>query len=65
LNDWCAQLGRDPSAIERTVSIQSSDLGDLDAFVAAGAQHVILELGAPFDMAPVRRLVGWRDAQVK
>jgi probable F420-dependent oxidoreductase len=65
LNDWCAQLGRDPSAIERTVSIQSSDLGDLGAFVAAGARHVILELGAPFDMAPVRRLVGWRDAQVK
>jgi probable F420-dependent oxidoreductase len=63
LNDWCAQLGRDPAAIERTVSVNTSDLGNLDAFVAAGAQHIILEVGAPFDMEPVRRLVAWRDAQ--
>jgi probable F420-dependent oxidoreductase len=60
LNDWCAQLGRDPSAIERTVSIQPSDLGNLDAFVAAGAQHIILESGTPFDTAPLKRLVDWR-----
>jgi probable F420-dependent oxidoreductase len=63
LNDWCAQLGRDPAAIERTVSIQSRDLDDLDAYVAAGAQQIILEVGAPFDMAPVKKLVAWRDAR--
>jgi probable F420-dependent oxidoreductase len=63
LNDWCAQLGRDPAAIERTVSVQAGDLGNLDAFVAAGAQHIIMESGAPFDVAPLQRLVAWRDAQ--
>jgi probable F420-dependent oxidoreductase len=63
LNDWCAQVGRDPAAIERTVSVQTGDLGDLDAFVAAGAQHIIVELGAPFDAAPLKRLVAWRNAQ--
>jgi probable F420-dependent oxidoreductase len=63
LNDWCARIGRDPAAIERTISIQVGDVGDLDAYVAAGAQHIIVELGAPFDMAPLKRLVEWRDAQ--
>lgn len=63
LNDWCAQLGRDPALIERTVSIQANDLDNLDAYVAAGAQHIIVETGAPFDMAPLKRLVAWRDAQ--
>jgi probable F420-dependent oxidoreductase len=63
LNDWCAQLGRDPAAIERTISINATDIDDLDAYIAAGAQHIIVELGAPFDVAPLKRLVAWRDAQ--
>src|SRR5215212_4769356 len=63
LTDWCNQVGRDPAAIERTVSTNANDLGDLDAFVAAGATHIILELGAPWDLAPVQKLVAWRDAQ--
>jgi probable F420-dependent oxidoreductase len=63
LTDWCNQQGRDPAAIERTVSINASDLRNLDAFAAAGANHIILELGAPWDLAPVQKAVAWRDAQ--
>jgi probable F420-dependent oxidoreductase len=63
LTDWCNQQGRDPAAIERTVSINASDSRNLDAFAAAGANHIILELGAPWDLTPVQKLLAWRDAQ--
>jgi probable F420-dependent oxidoreductase len=63
LNNWCHELGRDPKAIERTVSIHNEDIDQLDAFIAAGVEQVILELGAPFDTAGLKRLVAWRDAR--
>ena len=61
LDDWCRKVGRDPAAIERTVSIDDPDPRRLDDLVRVGATHVILELGAPFDPAPVERLLAWRD----
>jgi probable F420-dependent oxidoreductase len=64
LTNWCHEVGRDPAAIERTVAINARDLDQFDAYVAAGAQHLIVQLGAPFDLAPVRRLAEWRDARV-
>jgi len=63
LTDWCNRLGRDPAVIERTVSTGANDLGNLDVYVAAGATQIILGLGAPWDLAPVKRLLAWRDAQ--
>lgn len=63
LNNWCAEIGRDPAEIERTVSLNPNDLDNLDAFVAAGAQHLILSWGAPWDMAPVEKLMAWRKAR--
>ena len=63
LTDWCNRVGRDPAAIERTVSTNANDLRNLDAYAAAGATHIILELGAPWDLAPIQKLVAWRDAQ--
>jgi probable F420-dependent oxidoreductase len=62
LTNWCNQLGRDPASIERTVSIGAEDLDQLDAYVDAGATHLILERDAPWDLAPLKRLVAWRDA---
>jgi len=62
LNEWCARVDRDPSAIERTVLIDEP--GEVDAaaaFVDAGATHVVLGLGAPFDLALARRLLEARD----
>ena len=61
LDDWCARVGRDPSTIERTASIGSEDLARLDGYVEAGASHLICRLGAPFDLAPIERLLAWRD----
>jgi hypothetical protein len=62
LTNWCNEVDRDPAAVERTVSIQAKELGNQDAYVAAGAQQIILEMGAPFDVSALRRLIEWRDA---
>jgi probable F420-dependent oxidoreductase len=67
LDNWCREVGRDPAAIERSVSINARDLDHLDAFVDAGATHLILGLGEnahePWDFGAVERLVRWRDAR--
>jgi len=63
LDDWCARVERDPAAIERTVSIDPSGVDRLDELVEVGAQHIICELGAPFDPQPIERLLAWRDRQ--
>jgi probable F420-dependent oxidoreductase len=63
LNEWCRTVERDPAAIERVVSIHAHELDALDAFVEAGAQHLVLRVGHPFDMGPVERLLDWRERQ--
>ena len=60
LDEWCAKVGRDPAQIERTVAIQPQELGDVEAYVAAGAQHLIVMIGAPYDLDPVEQLLDLR-----
>ena len=60
LDDWCRELGRDPATIERSVSPQGAD-DPLDAYVEAGASHIILGMGEPWDLKAVERLVSWRE----
>lgn len=60
LDDWCRKVGRDPREIERTVSVNADDLERLDDYVAAGANHLIFRLGAPFDFTPLDRMLAWR-----
>ncbi|HEU5011155.1 MAG TPA: LLM class F420-dependent oxidoreductase [Roseiflexaceae bacterium] len=62
LNNWCEELARDPKAIERTVMVNDNELDQLDAYVEAGAQHILLGLSAPWDITLVKRLVEWRDS---
>ena len=62
LDDWCREVGRDPAAIERTVNLNAGDMGNLEAFVEAGATHLILPLGAPFELSGVEQLVRFRDS---
>ena len=57
LDEWCERVGRDPRAIERTVGIDAVEIGDWAAYVDAGAEHLIVRLTAPFDLAPVERLL--------
>ena len=61
LDEWCEEVGRDPAEIERTVAIQGTDVDDLDALLDAGATHVIVMTGHPFDLAPVEALLARRD----
>jgi probable F420-dependent oxidoreductase len=63
LTQWCEIVGRDPAAIERTVAINAKDVDEnLDAFAEAGATHLILGMGEPWDYGLVEKLVGWRES---
>lgn len=64
LNKWCTEVGRDPGEIERCCGTQkdASD-ADRDAYVKAGATHLILGLGDPWDFKAVEKLVRWRDSR--
>lgn len=57
LDEWCAQLGRKPSQIERTVGIGAGEVDAWDAYVDAGAEHLIVMNSPPFDLEPVKRLL--------
>jgi probable F420-dependent oxidoreductase len=57
LDEWCATLDRNPRQIERTVGIQASEIDDWQAYLDAGAEHLIVMAGPPFDMEPARRLL--------
>ncbi len=57
LDEWCADVGRDPAEIERTVAISPGEIGALDAYVDAGAEHVIVMLYPPYDLDPVRGIL--------
>jgi len=58
LDEWCARVGRDSRAIERTMSIGADSVdGDLDELLGAGAQHIILRAAQPFDPAALERLI--------
>ncbi|MGD9794369.1 MAG: LLM class F420-dependent oxidoreductase [Acidimicrobiia bacterium] len=57
LDAWCDKLGRARNEVERTVAINPTEVGDWKAYVEAGADHLIVMLGSPFDLDPVARLV--------
>lgn len=58
LDNWCARVGRDPTEIERTVMLlDDREIAKVDRYVAAGAQHLILGAGPPFDLEPLRALM--------
>jgi probable F420-dependent oxidoreductase len=51
LDNWCAELGRNPRDIERTVAVRPED---------AGADHIIVMLGNPYDMGAVEKVLASR-----
>ncbi len=58
LDDWCARVGRDPAEIERTVMLYDArEIRHVDRYLDAGAQHLILGAGPPFDLEPLRDLI--------
>jgi len=60
LDRWCADLGRDPREIERTVALSPADLADIKAYEVAGADHVIVMTGNPYDLSAVEKVLGSR-----
>ena len=60
LNNWCAEVGRDPQEIEHAVGPQQVDAATLDAYVKAGATHLIVGLNAPWDLSKVAQVLKWR-----
>jgi probable F420-dependent oxidoreductase len=57
LDRWCEEVGRDPSEVERTVTIdEPEELDALDEFLEARAEHVIVGVDAPFDFTDVKRV---------
>ena len=61
LNNWCAELGRDPSEIERTVGIGVDDLDRLDEYLDVGAEHLILMCGHPYDFSGLERILAFAE----
>lgn len=57
LDEWCERVGRRPDQIERTVAIGPDEVDRWEEYRAVGADHLIVMLGAPFDLAPVERLL--------
>lgn len=56
LDQWCEKVGRDPSSIERSVLlIQPGDVDQVEEFVEAGGQHLIISGRAPFDLGEFDR----------
>lgn len=61
LDQWCRELGRDPAEIERTVMVNDEELDNLEAYLEAGATHLILGWNEAWDTAPLEKLAAWRD----
>lgn len=56
LDEWCAEVGRDPAEVVRTAQVKEDEIDDAGAFVEAGATHLIVGIGPPYDLEPVTRL---------
>lgn len=58
LDRWCRRVGRDPGTIHRSCClVEDRQIDEVGPLVAAGAAEVILQWRAPFNPAPVKRLL--------
>jgi alkanesulfonate monooxygenase SsuD/methylene tetrahydromethanopterin reductase-like flavin-dependent oxidoreductase (luciferase family) len=65
LDEWCARVGRDPAAIERSILLtEPEELARADDYVTSGITHFIVGASGPgAELEPLRRFVAWRDAR--
>jgi probable F420-dependent oxidoreductase len=66
LDEWCRKAGRDPAEVEHTWGVNAGSLEAAEPLLEAGVRHFIMGLGGDgkgYDLAPLRELVEWRDAQ--
>lgn len=56
LDEWCREVGRDPTEIERTVLLNvPHELDDVEAYVEAGCDHILVGASDPFDLSHIQR----------
>lgn len=62
LDQWCHEVGRDPTEIERSALLIRPYQADLaDEYLANGITHLIYSVRAPDnDFGPVEKLLKWR-----
>jgi probable F420-dependent oxidoreductase len=64
LDQWCAEEGRDPTEIERTVGVNPRKLDLGDKMIEAGCTQITFGMGGPaYDLAPLKDWLAWRDAR--
>ena len=63
LDNWCAEIGRDPAEIERSCGANPRKPESGDAFVEAGSTLITVGFDGRdgFDLSPVAEWVAWRD----
>jgi probable F420-dependent oxidoreductase len=62
LDQHCANVGRDPADIERSVGVQVTKIEVADALREAGADELTIGLNGPdYDFEPVKDWLAWRD----
>ena len=57
LDEWCAKVGRDPKAIERTIMLTNPTPAIIEKFIDARADHIIVSMGQPYDLGPVEAVM--------
>ena len=64
LDEWCAEIGRDPGDIERSAGVRG-DPGDVgERLYAAGTRLFTIALGGPsYELARLEPWLAWRDAK--
>jgi probable F420-dependent oxidoreductase len=62
IDSWCAELGRNPAEIERTVLAAPDSLSPekAQAYLDAGADHLIIMTGNPYDISAVEQFLASR-----
>jgi probable F420-dependent oxidoreductase len=64
LDDWCAQVGRDPTEIQRstTVTRLTGEREDPSRLLELGYTDFVVSIQGPdWDLAPLERVLAWRD----
>ena len=60
LDRWCAEVGRNPREIERTVALAPNEADKIGEYADAGADHVIFMVGNPYDLGFLEKALAAR-----
>jgi probable F420-dependent oxidoreductase len=65
LEDWCAEVGRDPAEIKRSTTMRrlTGERQDPDEALGLGFTDFVVSVQGPdWDLAPLREALAWRDS---